>query len=126
MTDQEKCGEFGEPWVFTYDSTSGYDCMWGAYKIEPAGIYIDTVKEYEPREETQRLPRRVVACVNACAGIPTYILENCTVIADITTYGKVHPAMAFAAIGGDPELVAKVLEFAEGLGLKQAKGVGRH
>ena len=62
-----------EPWSAKFEQSGGYDCMTNAWVIPEIDAVLD---RGDGRVEADA--RRIVACVNACRGIPTKLLENCS------------------------------------------------
>jgi hypothetical protein len=61
-----------EPWSWTNDPN---DRIAIAYLESPAGIVLSTAHNFELSPSAADAAR-IVACVNACAGISTHILES--------------------------------------------------
>lgn len=72
MTDSQHTPE---PWEAVYDDYRGDICFSGEgrWSINPVGCYMAANDDWEEavRDECTANAHRIVACVNACAGIPT-------------------------------------------------------
>jgi hypothetical protein len=74
-TEQEASTEFHEPW---YRSSAG-----DVYEQIISQSEIIVAKASGPAAHRRRIAERIVACVNFCAGIPTSILEDEQLRADL-------------------------------------------
>jgi hypothetical protein len=123
MTEQENRGEYGEPWRFFEDD--GGCGVSDAHGRNLAWWY-DSDMGGESHENAIAKRKRIVACVNACAGIPTEWLEKygrdavTTNVVVLTADQKVAIERAFAGAGdaeilevvGDPFAVEKRIQAA--------------
>jgi len=69
-----------EPWAYEYESeANGYFYEW--YGIGPTQYPIGSISKPRVGDDglAEANARRIVACVNACAGIETHKLESSTV-----------------------------------------------
>ena len=65
------------------------------YRLDPGDVA-------EPPSGMRDTLRRIVACVNACAGVPTETLELCARWGDVvnaTVFNRVHIPAEAAAVG---------------------------
>jgi hypothetical protein len=74
-TEQEASTEFHEPW-YCQSAGEAYDQI-----ISQSEIIVATASG--PAAHRRRIAERIVACVNFCAGIPTSILEDEQLRADL-------------------------------------------
>jgi hypothetical protein len=80
--------QYGEPWASTFESDEqeSYSVICRLYGSDPLGLKLHSegrMRYYDPPDEIQAfnarhaaLGDRIVACVNACAGVPTEMLRE--------------------------------------------------
>lgn len=91
MAEQEMCGEFGEPWRTEKQSTSDYREFASLVDRDGMGLVTVGPEVYEScwYDIDEDKLHRIIACVNACAGIPTERLEK---------YGRKAVATGFSGL----------------------------
>jgi hypothetical protein len=103
MAEQEN---YGEPWDAKFDELRdrGGEAIIRAIVDEEEGCRCDC--------DEDKL-RRIVACVNACRGVPTELLNSHPVVVDVGVSKGPGLATACVAIVGDPQFISEVQEIAK-------------
>lgn len=70
---KQNMGDYKEPWKHLRDGKAPDDPYLGIADSENSLI---TCWEEEPSDKAMEIERRIIACVNACVGIPTTQLEG--------------------------------------------------
>lgn len=99
--------EYGEPWKLetgiNFRGAPDEERWCAAYDKNRGLLLYDSAKA-ETGSEILRIQERIVACVNACAGIPTDLLTNNHVVLDLVLGDGGSYAPTYMALGTKDEI----------------------